>query len=113
MSIVVMIVVLLAALLHASWNFFVENTDDKPLSMSAVVVGHAPFALAAILISPFPDIKSLPYIFAGALLHVGYQLFLLASYRLGMYSFGDWSAAGLSEKCSRLDRASLASASTG
>ena len=83
MSIVVMIVVLLAALLHASWNFFVKNTEDKSLSMSAVVVGHAPFALAAILISPLPDIKSLPYIFTGALLHVGYQLFLLTSYRIG------------------------------
>ena len=35
MSMVVMIVVLLAALLHALWNFFVKSTDDKHLSMSA------------------------------------------------------------------------------
>ena len=83
MSIVVMIVVLLAALLHASWNFFVKKTDDKHFSMSAVVLGHTPFALAALLLSPLPGIESLPYILGGAVLHTGYQLFLLSSYRIG------------------------------
>lgn len=83
MTLSVMIVVLLAALLHATWNFLVKSTSDKHLSMSAVVLGHTPFALIAILYSPLPDIESLPYIVAGALLHVGYQLFLLASYRVG------------------------------
>jgi drug/metabolite transporter (DMT)-like permease len=83
MSLVVMIVVLLAALLHASWNFFVKSIDDKHLSMSAVVVGHFPFALAALLVAPLPALEALPYIAAGALLHTGYQLFLLASYRIG------------------------------
>ncbi len=83
MSVVVMAVVLLAALLHASWNFIVKRTDDKNLSMCAVVLGHTPFALAALLISPLPGIESLPYILGGAVLHTGYQLFLLSSYRIG------------------------------
>jgi len=83
MSPTVMGVVLLAALLHAAWNFFVKNTADKHLSMSAVVLGHTPFALAALCCAPLPDAASLPYILAGALLHLGYQLFLLHSYRLG------------------------------
>ncbi|WP_419785555.1 hypothetical protein [Pseudodesulfovibrio sp.] len=83
MSISVMTVVLLAALLHATWNFFVKNTADKHLSMTAVVLGHTPFAVAALCIAPMPDMAALPYILTGALLHVGYQLFLLNSYRLG------------------------------
>jgi drug/metabolite transporter (DMT)-like permease len=78
-----MIVVLLAAMLHATWNFLVKNTGDKYLSMSAVVIGHTPFALAAVLYSPTPAVESLPYLLIGALLHVGYQLFLPASYRIG------------------------------
>jgi drug/metabolite transporter (DMT)-like permease len=78
-----MIVVLLAATLHATWNFLVKNTGDKYLSMSAVVIGHTPFALAAVLYSPTPAVESLPYLLIGALLHVGYQLFLPASYRIG------------------------------
>lgn len=83
MSVTVMIIVLLAATLHATWNFLVKNTGDKHLSMSAVVIGHTPFAIAAILYSPTPTMESVPYLLIGALLHVGYQLFLLASYRIG------------------------------
>lgn len=78
-----MIIVLFAALLHASWNFLVKRNDDKHLSMSAVVLGHTPFALIALLFAPLPNPESIPYILGGAGLHVGYQLFLLASYRIG------------------------------
>ena len=83
MSIAVTVVVLLAALLHACWNFFVKSTDDKHISMSAVVLGHTPFAMAALLFSPLPAVESLPYLLVGAVLHSGYQLFLLSSYRIG------------------------------
>jgi drug/metabolite transporter (DMT)-like permease len=83
MSIPVIIIVLFAALLHASWNFLVKGSRDKRLGMSAVVLGHTPFALVALLFAPLPSLESLPYIVGGAVLHVGYQLFLLASYRIG------------------------------
>jgi drug/metabolite transporter (DMT)-like permease len=78
-----MIVVLLAALLHASWNFLVKSTEDKALSMSAMAVGPVPFAMVALLVSPLPDPGALPYLLGGVVLHLGYQLFLLASYRIG------------------------------
>ena len=79
----VMLVVLLAALLHASWNFIVKGTDDKAMAMSAMAIGHAPFAVAALLMAPLPVPASLPWLVAGAGLHVGYQLFLLAAYSAG------------------------------
>jgi drug/metabolite transporter (DMT)-like permease len=79
----VMLIVLLAALLHASWNFIVKRTDDKHLSMSAVVIGHAPFAVAALVVAPLPRPEAYPFLIAGTALHVGYQLSLLASYRIG------------------------------
>ncbi len=83
MSSVVMVAVLVAALLHACWNFLVKRTDDKYLSMSCVVLGHVPFAVAGLLYAPLPRIEALPYILGGAALHVGYQLFLLSAYRFG------------------------------
>ncbi len=83
MSFPVMVLVLLAALLHASWNFLVKSTTDKHISMTAVVIGHAPFALVILVVMPLPSLESLPYLLTGAMLHVGYQLFLLASYRIG------------------------------
>lgn len=83
MSSTVMMIVLFAALLHASWNFLVKRVADKHISMSAVVIGHAPFALAALFSTPLPKLESWPYLLTGATLHVGYQLFLLNSYRIG------------------------------
>lgn len=83
MSLSVMLIVLLAATLHASWNFLIKHKDDKHISMTAVVLGHTPFALVVLLFSPLPQIESFPYIVIGALLHTGYQLFLLYSYRIG------------------------------
>ena len=78
--------VLLAAVLHATWNALVKNASDKFTSMSAVVIGHLPFACIAVTIAPLPDASSWPYVLAGAALHVGYQLFLLLSYRVGELS---------------------------
>ena len=83
MSVTVMIVVLVAATLHATWNFLVKRTTDKHLSMTAVVLGHTPFAITALIFSSTPDREAIPFILAGALLHTGYQLFLLYSYRIG------------------------------
>jgi len=83
MSLSVMVVVLFAALLHAAWNFLVKRTGDQHQSMCAVVLGHTPFAAAALWLAPLPGPDALPLLLTGAVLHTGYQLFLLASYRIG------------------------------
>ena len=79
----VFVAVLLAAVLHASWNAVVKNSPDKHLGMTAVVLGHAPLAIVAACLSPWPAAPGWPYMVAGAGLHFGYQLFLLWSYRAG------------------------------
>ena len=83
MTLTVFVAVLGAALLHATWNALVKGGADKHLSMGAVVLGHAPPAICAISFVPLPAPESFPYLLAGIALHVGYQLFLLHSYRVG------------------------------
>jgi drug/metabolite transporter (DMT)-like permease len=83
MSINVIAVVLLAALLHATWNFLVKRSADTYQGMSSVVIGHAPFGFLALFFVPHIAPASLPYVAAGAIFHTGYQIFLLNSYRLG------------------------------
>ena len=83
MSATVFVVVLFAALLHALWNSMVKGDGDKQLAVAAVVLGHVP---AAVLLIPFVELParaSWPYIVVGALLHVGYQVFLARAYRVG------------------------------
>ncbi len=83
MTTFVFIAVLAAAVLHAAWNAMVKGSADKALSVTAVVIGHVPPALLALYFAPMPAPQSWPYIVAGALLHTGYQLFLMNAYRFG------------------------------
>jgi len=76
-------VVLFAALCHASWNFLVKRADDPFTGMTAVVFGHVPFGMLAVLVSPPVASAAWPFILVGALLHCGYQFFLLNAYRYG------------------------------
>ena len=79
----VFIAVIAAALLHATWNALVKGGADKHLSMAAVVLGHLPPALLALIFVPSPAAESFVFILAGAALHVGYQLFLMHAYKVG------------------------------
>jgi drug/metabolite transporter (DMT)-like permease len=83
MSLEVIVIVLFAALLHASWNFLVKSSEDPYHGMCAVVMGRVPYGLAALLFSHPAPSSSYVYIVAGALLHVGYQLFLQQGYKFG------------------------------
>ena len=83
MSLLVFVTVLAAAILHAGWNALVKGSQDKALSVTAVAVGHVPPALLVLCFTPLPAPASWPYIVAGALLHTGYQLFLMNAYRFG------------------------------
>jgi drug/metabolite transporter (DMT)-like permease len=86
MDLTVFLVVMFAALLHAGWNALVKSGGDKYFSMTAVVLGHVPLALIALAFVPPPNLASLPYLIAGALLHTAYQLFLLSAYKLGDFT---------------------------
>jgi drug/metabolite transporter (DMT)-like permease len=79
----VFLIVLLAAVIHAAWNAAAKGSGDKLRFMTGLVLGHAPFAAAALLVAPLPSWDCWPYVVGGGLLHLGYQLFLQLSYRHG------------------------------
>lgn len=83
MSHSVLLAVIMAALLHASWNAAVKGGSDKLTQMAAVTIGHVPFAAVGLLILPPIDWVAWPYLIAGGLLHFGYQIFLVQSYKIG------------------------------
>lgn len=79
----VFLAVIAAAVLHAAWNALVKGGKDKLVAMTAVVLGHVPIALTVLPFVPTPALASWPYLAGGIVLHVGYQFFLLYSYRIG------------------------------
>ena len=83
MELSVIIVVLLAAFLHAFWNFQVRGSDDKALGIGAVMIGHLPLAVLGLMVVGLPPISSWPFLLASAVFHLGYQIFLMNAYRYG------------------------------
>lgn len=83
MALDVFLIVLIAALFHATWNAFVKVDGDRLLFMAVLLAGGGIAALAAALVLPMPNPESWPYIALSVLLHQGYNAFLLLAYRHG------------------------------
>ena len=83
MSLNIFLAVILAAFLHATWNAMVKNEENKYLAVTAIVLGHVPASVFIILLTPFPSIESIPFIILSALMHNGYNWYLLSAYKFG------------------------------
>ena len=78
-----MLLVLFAALLHASWNALLRSGADRLWSMTVMCMAIAVTCLAAAPFMAPPAIESWGCMVLSGLLHVGYNLFLVRSYRVG------------------------------
>ena len=79
----VFFIVLLASIMHISWNGMVKKYPDKVVALSGIVFGRVPCALVAVIFLPAPSMESVPYIIGSAFIHQGYQWYLLTAYQLG------------------------------
>ncbi|MBX7199151.1 MAG: EamA family transporter [Rhodospirillaceae bacterium] len=86
MNPLVLLPVLAAAVMHASWNALLKTGADRFwwMTMFCVVDGLA--GLALLLFLPLPAPASWPYILGSAALHVVYQFLLLRTYAKGDFS---------------------------
>jgi drug/metabolite transporter (DMT)-like permease len=83
MSTGVMLIVLFAAFLHASWNALVKASPDKFLDIVFVTGSAGLICAAALAFLPLPGAGSWPYIAASAVIHIAYFLLIGAAYRGG------------------------------
>jgi drug/metabolite transporter (DMT)-like permease len=105
----IFLAVLLAALLHASWNILVKLNLDRFLALFLIQTLMGGLGLAMVLVFTFPAQASWPYAAASGVLHTGYNLFLARSYQTGdlsqvypiargtaplMTLVGSWALAG-------------------
>ncbi|MDA9092191.1 DMT family transporter [Pelagibacteraceae bacterium] len=86
METTVFLIVLSSAFLHAIWNSMASKYKDKNVSIGAIVYGHVPLCIVAIIFLPAPSIESFPYIILSAIIHQGYQNFLLTAYQTGKFT---------------------------
>jgi len=75
--------VLVAALLHASWNAMLHGNDDRFLSITWMSIAIASVATCAVFFMPWPEPATWPYIAASGLVHILYNSVLVRAYRSG------------------------------
>ena len=82
----VFFLILFATIMHATWNAMVKKHSDKTVALAGIILGHIPLSVVAIIILPLPSSESIPYIIVSALIHQGYQWYLLSSYQIGDFT---------------------------
>ena len=83
MSVAIILIVLLAALLHAGWNALLRAGADRLWSMTMMSTAVALVCAGLAFVVPIPARASWGCVVLSALLHVGYNLFLVRTYRSG------------------------------
>ena len=80
---IVFTAVIIASMFHATWNGMVKKHSNKVTALSAIILGHVPLSIIAVIFLPIPSFDSLSYIIVSAFIHQGYNWFLLKSYSVG------------------------------
>jgi drug/metabolite transporter (DMT)-like permease len=83
MTLSISLLVLLAAALHAGWNAMLRAGGDRLWSMTIMCIAIALACGVLAFIVPMPARPSWGYSILSALLHVGYNLCLVRTYRSG------------------------------
>jgi len=82
-----MLIVLCAALLHATWNALIKSGNDKLLDSILLCVTAGILALAALPFLPLPAAASWPLLIASTVIHVVYFCLVAFAYRVADLSF--------------------------
>jgi len=82
-QVVVVALVLVAAVLHASWNAIVKHSGERLLTFAIVIGAGAVLYLPVTLLLPHPGPASFGYLLGSALIHLLYYACLLLGYHYG------------------------------
>jgi drug/metabolite transporter (DMT)-like permease len=87
LSLAVMLLVLLGAALHATWNVIIKAGSDKQLDTLLVICGSAIIAPLAMPFVPPPAKASWPFLGASVAIHFAYFGLVALAYRTGDLSY--------------------------
>lgn len=82
----VLVVVLAAAVLHATWNAMAHGAVDRMAGLALFELTAGVIGLTMVLVQGLPPADTWGYVVASTVLHLAYLGGLLASYELGQFS---------------------------
>ena len=83
MELTVLALVVVAAAIHALWNVWLKQSENRLLSIATMSLGWSLVGLIGLPFVVLPAGEAWPYLLASVVLHVVYALVLVASYRAG------------------------------
>ena len=83
LDLIVFVLVLCSALLHATWNAVVKSDSDRLVSMGLVMLAGAVMGLAVVPFVPLPDPAAWKWLLLSIAIHNFYYFFLLSAYAHG------------------------------
>jgi drug/metabolite transporter (DMT)-like permease len=83
MTIAVTLLVLLAALMHATWNALIKGSRNTSVSTALMVTLGSALSAPLLLLVPMPAAQSWPHLIASWLVHQAYFALVAATYRQG------------------------------
>lgn len=86
MSLEIVFLVLFAGLVHAVWNAMAKGIASQATSFALMNVGIALVTWIALPFIGLPRSAAWPFVLASTACHIGYQLFLMGSYRRANFS---------------------------
>ena len=82
----VVAIVIGAGALHAIWNAIVKQVDDRLMAFAWLGVASTVCGGIGLLVTGLPYRAAIGFCITSAVIHVGYDLALINSYRLGAFS---------------------------
>jgi drug/metabolite transporter (DMT)-like permease len=82
----VLVVVLGAGALHATWNALAKSLEDRLFAFAVIGVASTVAGGLALLVTGLPARPALGYLLVSVVVHVAYEYGLMSSYRLGAFN---------------------------
>ena len=79
----VTLLVLLAALMHATWNALAKSGSSKLLDITAMALAGGVLSALVVPFMPVPDARAWPWLAASVMVHFAYFVGLMGAYRWG------------------------------
>jgi drug/metabolite transporter (DMT)-like permease len=86
LSAVIVAMVIGAGVLHALWNAIAKYVDDRLLAFALIGVVATGAGAVGLAVTGLPYRAAIAYAVVSAVLHLGYNLALMNSYRLGAFN---------------------------
>lgn len=86
LTVLIAVIVIGAGVLHAAWNAIATQLDDRLMVFAMIGIALTAGGVLVMVVAGLPARTAVWFAVASAVIHIGYQLGLLNSYRLGAFN---------------------------